>query len=92
MTPAGNNDYNEPQYSFNIPTDVDGIVFNNGNGEQTADAYYISPVGIRLTPKTTKATMRSVTGRTAAVVPAPTASISLATLTERTIGVLTIRS
>ncbi len=44
MTPAGNNDYNEPQYSFNIPTDVDGIVFNNGNGEQTADAYYESDI------------------------------------------------
>lgn len=44
MTPAGTNEFGEQQYSYNIPTDVDGIVFNNGNGEQTADAYYESDI------------------------------------------------
>ena len=39
MTPAGNNDFGEPQYSYNIPTNIDGMVFN-GPGGQTVDVPY----------------------------------------------------
>ena len=41
MTPAGTNDYGEQQYSFAVPTDTDGMVFN-GPGGQTVDVYYDS--------------------------------------------------
>ena len=39
MTPAGTNTFGEPQYSFNISTDVEGMVFNNGS-DQTVDVPY----------------------------------------------------
>lgn len=32
-----NNDYNEPIYFLNIPSDRTGIIFNNNSGTQTAD-------------------------------------------------------
>ena len=44
MNSAGNNGFGEPQYSFDVPTDVEGMVFNDGNGAQTENAYYDSAV------------------------------------------------
>ena len=39
MTPAGENDYGEMQYSYAVPTDIEGMVFN-GSGGQTVDVMY----------------------------------------------------
>lgn len=37
MTYVGKNEYNQSIYKFNVPNDVKGIIFTNGNGAQTED-------------------------------------------------------
>ena len=39
MTPAGTNDYGQAQFNADVPTDIDGMVFN-GPGGQTVDVVY----------------------------------------------------
>ncbi len=42
MSPAGTNDYQQAQFSVDIPTSVTHLIFSNGNGTQTVDLDYNS--------------------------------------------------
>ncbi len=37
MTYAAQNDYNEATYSITVPSDITGVIFTDGNGNQTVD-------------------------------------------------------
>ena len=37
MTYVQQNEYNQAVYKIEVPTDIDGIIFNDGNGNQTVD-------------------------------------------------------